>query len=106
MKLQKDTLVITNEEIGERLNYFVSLFCSTMLGSKSTHDKLTIYYADGGKIEVTYYKGKELDFTITNGSNERIEGSRTKSTGWINEKANGYCYWQKCSVDRIEFIYW
>jgi hypothetical protein len=106
MELKKDTMVISSNEIGERLNHFASMFMNTLLGSKSTYDKLTIYYTDGGRIEVTYYKGKELDWQKFNPSNEIADSGRTSSIGFIDDKLTGYTYWNKCGVDRIEMLYW
>lgn len=105
MKTNGNTMIFFKEEIGERLNFFGCMFCDTLLGSKSNLDKLTIYYTDGGRIEVTYYKGKELDWQKFNPSNEIADSGRTSSIGFINEKICGYTYWNKCGVDRIEMLF-
>lgn len=106
MKLNKHTMQITNDEIGENLNHFVSLFCNTLLGSKSTTDKLVIYYTDFGRIEVTYFKGKHFEYVQYDSNGNRSDSCNAATVGWIIDKVCGYCYWQKCSVDRIDFIFW
>ena len=106
MKLDNRTLVISSNEIGERLNYFTSTFMDTLLGSKNPHNKLTVYYTDGGRIEVTFNKGKELEFVTYNPNGERVDGNPTSNMGFVNEKIGGYMYWNKCQLDRLEMIHW
>lgn len=105
MKTNGNTMIFFKEEIGERLNFWGCMFCDTLLGSTSTHNKFTVYYTDGGRIEVTFNKGKELKYVKFDSNNERTDACTTKSIGFISEKLTGYTYWNKCEVDRIEMLY-
>lgn len=105
MKTNRNTMIFFKEEIGERLNFFACMFCDTLIGSKCTLDKLSVYYTDGGRIEVTLNKGKELKYVKFDSNNEIIEEIPTKSIGFISEKITGYLYWNKCEVDRVEMLY-